>query len=147
MSENKPPSGPKPTPPPESLSQRGRSGEHPIVVDYRAKMESIADEEGSTSGALLGLDKALDQYLGAMRSEVPPPPPTAEGLPPVSIRGTRPVPTPCEVDSTRDAACVRGTVGCNVAHELEETRSTARMPVVAFCEHGVPENRCKTCKP
>lgn len=59
-----------PTPPPP----RTKSGEHPSVKAYRAKLESIAEHEGRRlDEALEGLDK-LDADLKAYLDSTPPPP-------------------------------------------------------------------------
>lgn len=81
MSEQKKVPTPKPSPvPPE---KRTRSGEHEAVRSYRAKMESISDEDGGTQGAILNLDKALEEYLQEARSL---PPPALEGPPTPRVR-------------------------------------------------------------
>ncbi len=116
----------KPAPP-----LKGRSGEHPAVKQMRAKMESISDEEGMTAGALLDLDAKLGKFLEESRSSHPPA-----------------VQTPCETEPARTAVCSRGTLGCNVAHELEDTKATRPQKRVSdLCEHGLPFIACPDCTP
>jgi len=44
------------------------SGEHPAVQAYRAKLESV--DEGA-SAATNALDKALQEFLGVLKTPVP----------------------------------------------------------------------------
>jgi hypothetical protein len=54
-------------------SSRGgaRSGEHPVVVAYRAKLESVRD---GVTAATNELDQALQEFLTALKTPIPPKP-------------------------------------------------------------------------
>lgn len=54
--------------PPKS-ARSARSGEHPAVQAYRAKLESI--DEGATA-ATCELDRALQEFLTNLKTPVPP---------------------------------------------------------------------------
>ncbi len=128
----------KKTPAPEAPT-KGRSGEHQAVKTFREKMESISDEEGMTAGGLKALDAKLESFLEESRS-IHPPASTSEP----------PVQTPCEPEPYSSRVCIRGTKGCNVAHELEDTKATKRLTRVAadlLCPHGMPAAACSTCTP
>ena len=55
----------KPPPPP-----RTRSGTHPAVIAFRAKLDSIAEHDERR----VELDQELDAYLKDLRTPVPPKP-------------------------------------------------------------------------
>jgi hypothetical protein len=48
-----------------------RSGEHPIVKAYRAKLDSVAE---GTAVATRKLDQALQEFLHDLKTPVPPKP-------------------------------------------------------------------------
>ena len=48
-----------------------RSGEHPIVKAYRAKLDSIAE---GTAAATSKLDHALQEFLRDLKTPLPPKP-------------------------------------------------------------------------
>ena len=52
-------------------SKPARSGEHPAVKAYRAKLQSL-DE--STEAPINKLDQALEEFLSDLRTPVPPKP-------------------------------------------------------------------------
>lgn len=61
------PAGPSQIPP---APKRTISGQHPAVVRYRAKLESIADGVMEESARV---DRVLEEYLQQIRTPVPPP--------------------------------------------------------------------------
>lgn len=62
---------------PQSRRQ-GKSGEHPAVQAYRAKLESI--DEGITA-AKADLDRKLEEFMHDMKTPVPTVPPEPEHAP------------------------------------------------------------------
>jgi hypothetical protein len=53
-------------------SPTAKSGQHPAVQAYRAKLESIS--EGSAVAAVSELDSQLEEFLRDLRTPIPPPP-------------------------------------------------------------------------
>lgn len=51
--------------------KKTKSGEHPAVIGYRRKLESVT---ASSETQLAALDAALDRELERVRTPVPPPP-------------------------------------------------------------------------
>lgn len=54
-----------------TVAPTAKSGQHPAVQAYRAKLESI--DNGATA-ATVELDRELDQFLRDLRTPVPPRP-------------------------------------------------------------------------
>jgi hypothetical protein len=55
--------------PPGPVPKRTASGQHPAVIDYRKKLESIADGVMEESARV---DRVLEEYLQQIRTPVPP---------------------------------------------------------------------------
>lgn len=51
-------------------SKTARSGQHPAVQAYRAKLESISN--GAASTATSKLDREIDEFLTVLKTPVPP---------------------------------------------------------------------------
>ena len=55
----------------DHAAHKTRSGEHPAVQAYRAKLESV---ERGAAAATSKLDRELDEYLTVLKTPVPPKP-------------------------------------------------------------------------
>lgn len=85
MSDRPPPrpsQEPKPSkaPPKGDKGATARSGQHPAVKAYRAKLESIAENPAGAANKLDKLDRDLEEFLADLKSSHPPPP-EEEGSP------------------------------------------------------------------
>jgi len=58
--------------PSKRVPKSARSGEHPVVQAYRAKLESLAE---STASATSKLDQELEEFLTELKTPMLPPKP------------------------------------------------------------------------